>query len=185
MVTALLLVACVPAPPHHRRRVYPSRRRPRRRPLRPPPPRPAVRQLRRLLYRHERHEFRSTRRSTMNLAVFSSFTTSTRRWCALRALTSARSNPGLAEKWETKDSGDRWDLTFIASVRAPNSPMETRSQPTMWYTRSNGCSRSTSRQRFLFSDIAQLKPDGVKAMDPRTVVISLPKTASPQDSSPS
>src|SRR5205823_8731321 len=31
---------------------------------------------------------------------------------------------------------------------------------------------------FLFTDIAGLKPDSIKATDPTTVVISLPKTAS-------
>lgn len=87
--------------------------------------------------------------------------------------------PGLATKWDTKDAGDHWELTF--SLRpgakfAGGNPI-TADDVVYSFQRVIKLNKSPA---FLFTDIAQLKPDSVKAADPSTVVISLPKTASPQ-----
>lgn len=87
--------------------------------------------------------------------------------------------PGLATKWDIKDASDHWELTFNLrpdAKFASGNPI-TASDVVYSFQRVLSLNKSPA---FLFSEIAQLKPDSVKAVDPQTVMISLPKTASPQ-----
>ncbi len=87
--------------------------------------------------------------------------------------------PGLADKWSIKDAGDHWELTFNlhpGAKFASGNPV-TAADVVFSFQRVLSLNKSPA---FLFSDIAQLKPDSIKAVDPQTVLISLPKTASPQ-----
>jgi peptide/nickel transport system substrate-binding protein len=87
--------------------------------------------------------------------------------------------PSLASKWDIKDAGDHWELTFTlrdGAKFATGNPV-TADDVVFSFQRVLSLNKSPA---FLFSDIAQMKPDGVKAVDPKTVLISLPKTASPQ-----
>jgi peptide/nickel transport system substrate-binding protein len=87
--------------------------------------------------------------------------------------------PGLAEKWDIKDAGDRWEMTFTlreGQKFASGNPL-TADDVVYSFQRSMALKQGPS---FLFTSIAGLKPEDVKAADPKTVVISLPKTASPQ-----
>ena len=86
---------------------------------------------------------------------------------------------GLAEKWDIKDAGDHWELTFNlrSGVKFASGNPLTADDVVYSFQRVLALNKSPA---FLFSDIAQLKPESIKAADPKTVVISLPKTASPQ-----
>ena len=86
---------------------------------------------------------------------------------------------GLAEKWDIKDAGDHWELTFNlrSGVKFASGNPLTADDVVYSFQRVLALNKSPA---FLFSDIAQLKPESIKATDPTTVVISLPKTASPQ-----
>src|SRR6266498_1240690 len=86
--------------------------------------------------------------------------------------------PGLADSWDTKDAGDTWELTFKlhpGNKFASGNPV-TADDVVYSYNRVVVIDGSPA---FLFTDIGGLTADSVKAVDPETVVISLPKTASP------
>ena len=86
--------------------------------------------------------------------------------------------PNLADSWETKDAGDHWELTFKlhpGNKFASGNPV-TADDVVYSYNRVVTINGSPA---FLFTDIGGLTADSVKAVDPETVVISLPKTASP------
>ena len=86
--------------------------------------------------------------------------------------------PGLADSWEIKDASDHWELTFKlhpGNKFASGNPV-TADDVVYSFNRVVTINGSPA---FLFTDVAGLKVDSVKAVDPTTVVISLPKTASP------
>jgi peptide/nickel transport system substrate-binding protein len=87
--------------------------------------------------------------------------------------------PGLATKWETKDAGDHWELTFHlrAGAKFASGNPVTADDVVYSFQRVIALNKSPA---FLFTDDAGLKQDSVKAADPQTVVISLPKTSSVQ-----
>ncbi len=87
--------------------------------------------------------------------------------------------PGLATKWDVKDAGDHWELTFNLRPDAKFASGNPVTADDVVYSFQRVLSLNKS-PAFLFSDIAQIKPDGIKAADPQTVVLSIPKTASPQ-----
>ena len=87
--------------------------------------------------------------------------------------------PGLAQSWDIKDSGSTWDVTFklrSGAKFASGNPI-TADDVVYSFQRVLKLNKSPA---FLFTDIAQIKDTSIKATDPSTVVISLPKTASPQ-----
>lgn len=88
--------------------------------------------------------------------------------------------PGLATKWDVKDAGSTWDLTFTLRSDAKFASGNPVTSADVVYSFQRVLSLNKS-PAFLFSDIAQLKPDSFKAPDPQTVVISLPKTVGPQE----
>src|SRR5512142_923510 len=86
--------------------------------------------------------------------------------------------PGLADSWDTKDAGDHWELTFKlhpGNKFASGNPV-TADDVVYSFNRVIAINGSPA---FLFTDVAGLKADSVKAVDPQTVQINLPKTASP------
>ena len=87
--------------------------------------------------------------------------------------------PGLATTWETKDAGDHWELTFHlrqGAKFASGNPV-TADDVVYSFQRVIALKKSPA---FLFTDDSGLTADSIKAADPQTVVISLPKTSSVQ-----
>jgi peptide/nickel transport system substrate-binding protein len=86
--------------------------------------------------------------------------------------------PALADSWDTKDAGDHWELTFKlhpGNMFASGNPV-TADDVVYSFNRVLAINGSPA---FLFTDVAGLTADSVKAVDPQTVQINLPKTASP------
>jgi peptide/nickel transport system substrate-binding protein len=87
--------------------------------------------------------------------------------------------PGLATSWDIKDSGSNWDLTFKlkSGVKFASGNPLTADDVVYTFQRAIKLNKSPA---FLFTDIAGLKPESVKATDPSTVVVTMPKTSSTQ-----
>lgn len=85
----------------------------------------------------------------------------------------------LAQSWDIKDSGSQWDITFKlkSGVKFASGNALTADDVVYSLQRVIKLNKSPA---FLFTDIAQLKSENIKASDPSTVVVSMPKTASPQ-----
>jgi peptide/nickel transport system substrate-binding protein len=86
--------------------------------------------------------------------------------------------PSLADSWDTKDASDHWELTFKlhpGNKFASGNPI-TADDVVYSFNRVITINGSPA---FLFTDVAGLTTDSVKAVDPETVQINLPKTASP------
>jgi peptide/nickel transport system substrate-binding protein len=86
--------------------------------------------------------------------------------------------PGLADSWDTKDAGDHWELTFKlheGNKFASGNPI-TADDVVYSFNRVVAINGSPA---FLFTDVGGITTDSVKAVDPLTVLINLPKTASP------
>jgi len=86
--------------------------------------------------------------------------------------------PSLADSWDTKDAGDHWELTFKlhpGNTFASGNPI-TADDVVYSFNRVLTINGSPA---FLFTDVAGLKPEDIIAVDPETVQINLPKTASP------
>jgi peptide/nickel transport system substrate-binding protein len=87
--------------------------------------------------------------------------------------------PGLAQSWDIKDAGSTWDVTFKLRSGAKFASGNAITADDVVYSFQRVLKLNKS-PAFLFTDIAQIKDTSIKATDPSTVVISLPKTASPQ-----
>jgi peptide/nickel transport system substrate-binding protein len=87
--------------------------------------------------------------------------------------------PSLAQSWDIKDSGASWDITFKLKSGAKFASGNALTADDVVYSFQRAIKLNKS-PAFLFTDIAQLKAESVKATDPSTVVVSLPKTASAQ-----
>jgi peptide/nickel transport system substrate-binding protein len=86
--------------------------------------------------------------------------------------------PSLADSWDTKDAGDHWELTFKlhpGNKFASGNPV-TADDVVYSFNRVVAINGSPA---FLFTDVGGITADSVKAVDPATVQINLPKTASP------
>jgi peptide/nickel transport system substrate-binding protein len=86
--------------------------------------------------------------------------------------------PGLADSWDTQDAGDHWELTFKlhpGNKFASGNPI-TADDVVYSFNRVLAINGSPA---FLFTDVAGLTAESVTAVDPETVQINLPKTASP------
>jgi peptide/nickel transport system substrate-binding protein len=86
--------------------------------------------------------------------------------------------PGLADSWETKDADDHWELTFKlhpGNKFASGNPV-TADDVVYSFSRVFALNGPPA---FLFTDVAGITADSVTAVDPETVQINLPKTASP------
>src|SRR5881628_1851078 len=87
--------------------------------------------------------------------------------------------PGLAQSWDIKDAGANWDLTFKLKSGGKFASGNAITADDVVYSFQRVLKLNKS-PAFLFTDIAQIKESSIKASDASTVVISLPKTASPQ-----
>jgi len=86
--------------------------------------------------------------------------------------------PGLADSWDTKDAGDHWELTFklhAGNKFASGNPI-TADDVVYSFSRVFALNGPPA---FLFTDVAGITAESVTAVDPETVQINLPKTASP------
>jgi peptide/nickel transport system substrate-binding protein len=86
--------------------------------------------------------------------------------------------PVLAKKWDIKDSGDMWTLTFNLDEKAKFASGKPVTADDVIYSWGRAIDLNKS-PAFLFIDIAQLKKENMKAVDAQTVEVKLPKTASP------
>src|SRR5438445_5237761 len=86
---------------------------------------------------------------------------------------------GLATSWDVKDAGSTNDMTFKlkSGVKFASGNPLTADDVIYSVQRAIKLNKSPA---FLYTDIAGLKAESIKATDPTTVVISLPKTASVQ-----
>lgn len=87
--------------------------------------------------------------------------------------------PSLATKWDTKDSGNNWQITFDLRSGAKFASGNPVTADDVVYSIQRVIKLNKS-PAFLFTDIAQLKPESVTASGQGQVVITMPKTASPQ-----
>ena len=87
--------------------------------------------------------------------------------------------PGLAEKWDIKDAGDHWEVTFNlrSGAKFASGNGITADDVVYSFQRVIALKQGPS---YLFASNIGLTKDSFKAVDPQTVVITLPKTASPQ-----
>ena len=86
--------------------------------------------------------------------------------------------PSLADSWETKDADDHWEMTFKlhpGNTFASGNPI-TADDVVYSFSRVFALNGPPA---FLFTDIAGITADSITAVDPETVQINLPKTASP------
>lgn len=87
--------------------------------------------------------------------------------------------PQLAEKWDIKETDKSWDITFTLREggKFASGNSITADDVVYSYQRAITLKKGPS---FLFTDVAGLTVDSIKALDLKTVVISLPKSYSPQ-----
>ncbi len=88
--------------------------------------------------------------------------------------------PGLATSWDIKDAGDHWEVTFHLRSGAKFASGNPVTADDVVYSFQRVISLNKS-PAFLFTDDLGLKTDSIKAADPQTVVISMPKTSSVGD----
>jgi len=87
--------------------------------------------------------------------------------------------PGLAEKWDIKDAGDHWEVTFNLRSGAKFASGNGITADDVVYSFQRVIAQKQGPS-YLFASNIGLTKDSFKAVDPQTVVITLPKTASPQ-----
>ncbi|GAB5602219.1 ABC transporter substrate-binding protein [Thermus sp. FJN-A] len=87
--------------------------------------------------------------------------------------------PGLAESWKVERGAADWILTFkLRRGSKFSTGREVTAKDVVFsFERALALKGPGS---FLFTEIAQLKPGATKALDPYTVEVRIPKTASPQ-----
>lgn len=87
--------------------------------------------------------------------------------------------PGLAESWKVDRGKEEWILTFKLrkGSRFSTGREVTAKDVVFSFERALALKGPGS---FLFTEIAGLKPGATKALDPYTVEVRIPKTASPQ-----
>lgn len=86
--------------------------------------------------------------------------------------------PGLATKWDIKDAGANWEITFTLRDNAKTSAGNTLTADDVVYSFQRGI-KLNKPPAFLWTDIGGLKETSFKAADPKTFVLTMPKTASP------
>ena len=87
--------------------------------------------------------------------------------------------PSLATSWDIKDAGTNWDITFKlkSGVKFASGNPLTADDVVYSFQRAIKLNKSPA---FLYTDIAGLKPENIKATDLSTVVVTMPKTSSTQ-----
>jgi len=92
---------------------------------------------------------------------------------------SAGIKPLLAKKWDVKDSGDTWTLTFSLDEKAKFASGKPVTADDVAYSWGRALDLDKP-PAFLLKDVAQLKKDSFKAVDAQTFEVTLPKAVSPQ-----
>ncbi|MFN4074044.1 MAG: ABC transporter substrate-binding protein [Thermus sp.] len=87
--------------------------------------------------------------------------------------------PGLAESWKVERGTAEWILTFKLRKGSRFSTGREVTAKDVVYSFERALALKGPGS-FLFTEIAQLKPGATKALDPYTVEVRIPKTASPQ-----
>lgn len=87
--------------------------------------------------------------------------------------------PGLAESWKVERGTTDWILTFKLRKGSKFSTGREVTAKDVVYSFERALALKGPGS-FLFTEIAQLKPGATKALDPYTVEVRIPKTASPQ-----
>ena len=87
--------------------------------------------------------------------------------------------PGLAESWKVERGTTDWAITFKLRKGAKFSTGREVQAKDVVYSFERGLAIKGPGV-FLLSDIAAIKPGATKAVDPYTVEVRIPKTASPQ-----
>jgi peptide/nickel transport system substrate-binding protein len=88
--------------------------------------------------------------------------------------------PGLASEWQVTEDGDNWVLTFTLAdggVFASGNPI-TSADVVYSFQRAIALNKSPS---FLWTAVGGLTPESITAPDDKTVVLTMPKTASPAE----
>src|SRR5213594_2957710 len=85
----------------------------------------------------------------------------------------------LDTSWDVKDAGTTNDITFKlkSGVKFASGNPLTADDVVYSFQRAISLNKSPA---FLYTDIAGLKPESIKATDPTTVVVTMPKTSSTQ-----
>jgi peptide/nickel transport system substrate-binding protein len=88
--------------------------------------------------------------------------------------------PGLADKWDVKDAGDHWELTFTLKdgVKFASGNPLTSADVVYSFQRAIRLNKSPA---FLYTETGGLKEDSITAPDAKTVVLKMPKTSSPAE----
>ena len=86
--------------------------------------------------------------------------------------------PALADKWDIKDAGDKWEITFKLKdgVKFASGNPFTADDVVYSIQRIIALNKPPA---FLMTDVGKLTKDSVKATDPKTVVFTMPKDVSP------
>ena len=86
--------------------------------------------------------------------------------------------PSLATKWDVKDAGDTWKVTFNlrSGAKFASGRNVTANDVVYSFDRAIALKGNGS---FLFTDVANIKVGSTKALNASTVEVTLPKTASP------
>jgi peptide/nickel transport system substrate-binding protein len=87
--------------------------------------------------------------------------------------------PSLATSWDIKDAGSNWDVTFKLKSGVKFASGNPLTADDVVYSMQRAIKLNKS-PAFLYTDIAGLKPENIKATDPSTVVVTMPKTSSTQ-----
>lgn len=88
--------------------------------------------------------------------------------------------PALAEKWDIKDAGDHWELTFTLADGNKFASGNPVTSADVVYSFQRGIEMNKP-PAFLFTDTGGLTTDSITAPDAKTVVLKMPKTASPAE----
>jgi peptide/nickel transport system substrate-binding protein len=87
--------------------------------------------------------------------------------------------PGLATSWTITDAGDSWKVTFKLRPNAKFASGRPVTAADAVYTFDRAISLKGNGS-FLFTDVANIKVGSTRAVNPSTLEVTLPKTASPQ-----
>jgi peptide/nickel transport system substrate-binding protein len=86
--------------------------------------------------------------------------------------------PSLADKWAIKDTGTAWEITFNLhdGLKFASGNPFTADDVVFSFQRDITLNKPPA---FLMTDVGGMKTTDIKAADPKTVVLTLPKTSSP------
>ena len=87
--------------------------------------------------------------------------------------------PLLAESWDVQDSGDTWTLTFKLNPNAKFASGNPVTADDLVWSWGRALDLNLS-PAFLLKDVAKVTKENIKAVDPQTFEVKIPKDVSPQ-----